>query len=183
MTLSQLKCLAQNGNIEAQIILAERYDDGDGVEADPAESARWYLKASECGDAYAQWILGRRFSCGDGVKESGSEAIKWYTRSAQSGNSHAMFDLGHMYSEGSDRENPIEACKWYLLNLALMLVRGPERERKILVIARKAWEFSESQIQEAEGRAREFLKRLPAEARKEAESGFEKMGRLRIKRS
>src|ERR1700691_2862621 len=49
---------AVQGNIAAQIDLADLYRDGRGVARDTAQAAAWYRKAADQGDAGAQGTLG-----------------------------------------------------------------------------------------------------------------------------
>ena len=48
--------LAEQGDAEAQYMLADMYDEGHGVPQDDAEAIKWYLKAAEQGHADAQNI-------------------------------------------------------------------------------------------------------------------------------
>ncbi len=43
--------LAEQGNADAQSILGEMYDDGQGFAQDYAEAVKWYRKAAEQGQA------------------------------------------------------------------------------------------------------------------------------------
>ncbi len=68
---------AAQGNIPAQIHLADLYRDGRGVARDMAQAAAWYRKAAELGDPGAQGTLGILYSVGMGVPQDYLEAYFW----------------------------------------------------------------------------------------------------------
>lgn len=83
---------AMQGNIVAQIHLADFYRDGRGVPRDTAQAAAWYRKAAERGDAGAQGTLGILYSVGMGVPHDDVEAYFWLSlASAVPGPAQARF--------------------------------------------------------------------------------------------
>ncbi len=68
---------AVQGNIAAQIHLADLYRDGRGVARDMAQAVAWYRKAAEQGDPGAQGTLGLLYSVGMGVERDDVEAYYW----------------------------------------------------------------------------------------------------------
>lgn len=52
---------------------------------DYVESARWYRKAAEQGDADAQRALGIYYETGKGISKNIGEAVKWYRKAAEQG--------------------------------------------------------------------------------------------------
>jgi TPR repeat protein len=68
---------ADQGNIAAQVHLADLYRDGRGVTRDGAQAAAWYRKAAELGDPGAQGTLGILYSVGMGVPHDDVEAYYW----------------------------------------------------------------------------------------------------------
>jgi TPR repeat protein len=68
---------AEQGNIVAQIHLADLYRDGRGVARDMAQAVAWYRKAADLGDAGAQGTLGLLYSVGMGVQRDDVEAYYW----------------------------------------------------------------------------------------------------------
>ena len=50
--------LAEQGDADAQVLLVEMYDKGQGVPQDYKESIKWYRLSAEQGDAIAQYNLG-----------------------------------------------------------------------------------------------------------------------------
>lgn len=53
---------AEQGNVEAQLHLADRYDEGFGIEQSFEQSAKWYRKAAEQNSAEAQFGLGSLYN-------------------------------------------------------------------------------------------------------------------------
>ena len=80
--LTETRRLAEQGDVTAQYNLGVHYSNGDGVQQDDAEAARWYRLAAEQGDADAQYSLGFMYATGDGVPENDAEAVKWYRLAA-----------------------------------------------------------------------------------------------------
>jgi len=68
---------ADQGNIVAQIHLADLYRDGRGVARDMAQAVVWYRKAADLGDSGAQGTLGLLYSVGMGVERDDVEAYYW----------------------------------------------------------------------------------------------------------
>jgi len=73
---------ADQGNIDAQIHLADLYRDGRGVARDMAQATVWYRKAADQGDAGAQGTLGLLYSVGMGVQQDYVEAYYWLSLAA-----------------------------------------------------------------------------------------------------
>ena len=128
--------LAEQGNADAQFILAGMYYDGIGGPQDYKESIKWYRLAAEQGNPDFQSILARMYFDGRGVQKDYFEAAKWYQRAAEQGNSKDQAKLGWMYA--NNRGVPLnykEAIKWYKLaaeqhndwaqyNLGILYSRG-----------------------------------------------------------
>ena len=71
--------------MNAQNNLGLCYKNGQGVEQDYAQEAKWYRKAAEQGYAIAQYNLGVSYKKGQGVPQDTSEAIKWFKKAAEQG--------------------------------------------------------------------------------------------------
>lgn len=85
-----LRTAASEGDAAAQFIVASRYLDGEGVQADPARAAFWYEQAAESGLAPAQYRLATLFERGKGVAKDPAAALSWYERAARQGNVKSM---------------------------------------------------------------------------------------------
>ena len=70
---------------EAQNFLGVCFENGEGVEQDKAEAAKWFRKAADQGYAGAQYNLGHCYANGYGVKQDRAEAAKWYQKAADQG--------------------------------------------------------------------------------------------------
>jgi TPR repeat protein len=111
---------AVQGHANAQLNLAYKFDQGQGVAQDSAEALRWIRLAAAQGLADAQYHLGIMFATGkDGVEADGAEAVRWYSLAAAQGNESAQFMLGHMFADGHlIAQDRAEAVKWYSLAAA-----------------------------------------------------------------
>eukprot|EP00729_Bicosta_minor_P004601 gene4601-biopygen13990 len=98
----------------AQNTLAYMYANGEGVEQDHVEAAKWFRKSAEAGFVNAQYNLGCMYDDGKGVEQDHVEAAKWYRKSAEAGDAMAQNNLGLMYRNGKGVEQDhVEAAKWY----------------------------------------------------------------------
>ena len=105
---------AENGDAEAQYALGLRCENGDGVEKDLTEAAKWYRMAAEQGHVEAQCKLGYCYEQGNGVMQDYFEAAKWYRMAAEQKDPVAQFNLGTFYFNGYGvRIDRTEAVKWY----------------------------------------------------------------------
>lgn len=100
--------LAEAGNAEAQIALAEAHFYGRGTATNQQEAVRWYMKAAQAGDPSAQASLGFCSFHGLGCEKDRAAAVKWYSQAAEAGNLKAMNDLAycllHGFGTGKDVE-------------------------------------------------------------------------------
>ncbi|MBI1685883.1 tetratricopeptide repeat protein [Caulobacter hibisci] len=68
---------AEAGEADAQYELAELYNQGEGVPADPAQARKWWRAAGEQGQAQAALKLGLAYSSGDGGPEDLAQGYYW----------------------------------------------------------------------------------------------------------
>ncbi|HEY5700488.1 MAG TPA: tetratricopeptide repeat protein [Gammaproteobacteria bacterium] len=92
--------LADAGHIDAQFNIGLLYDNGAGVDRDPALAAEWYRRAAEAGDAVAQSYLGEMYAKGQGVERNLAEAVEWYRKAALQRDGMAAYNLGILYASG-----------------------------------------------------------------------------------
>jgi TPR repeat protein len=88
---------AVQGNVAAQKMLGDLYEQGRGVPENLKVSADWRTKAALRGNTDAQVSLGKMYLAGGGVEKSPEKAEYWLQRAAIEGNSEAQFLLGKMY--------------------------------------------------------------------------------------
>lgn len=110
------RSLAEQGVLDAQLILGSMYDIGLGVHQDYPEAVKWYRLAAEQGNAKAQSKLGSMYDIGLGVAQDYLEAAKWWRLAAEQGDAFAQLNLGRVYDRGKVvPQNFKEAVKWYRL--------------------------------------------------------------------
>lgn len=108
---------AEDGDVAEQVILATRYNNGDGVPVDYKKAEYWYQKAADKGIPEAQYDLGNMYSDGRGVPKSDEQAFNWYLKAAKSpkGMAPAQFNVAFMYSHGVFvKQDEVAATKWYM---------------------------------------------------------------------
>ena len=98
--LKGLETLDKQGDLAAQIELANAYRKGIGVTQDYKTAVKWFTLAAEQGDAVAQYNLGIMHSFGLGVVPNFQPTVKWYTLAAEQGNALAQYNLGRLYYLG-----------------------------------------------------------------------------------
>ncbi|MGO9118251.1 MAG: tetratricopeptide repeat protein [Desulfomonilaceae bacterium] len=81
-SFESVKQLAEKGNAEAQLKLAQMYQEGKGVAQNLQEAFNWSKKAAEQGLAQAQFFLGQMYATGKGVAQDVKEATKWIEKAA-----------------------------------------------------------------------------------------------------
>lgn len=75
--------MASDGDVEAQFMLAQRYEHGtSGEKKDMAAAVRWYERAAEGGHRTAMTALSRIYGEGDGVPRDTDAARKWAERAS-----------------------------------------------------------------------------------------------------
>lgn len=67
------------GDQQAQLAMAELYEEGRGVPRDDALAATWYSAAAAQKNVLAQWRLGRLYELGRGVSRDYVKAYMWYS--------------------------------------------------------------------------------------------------------
>jgi len=97
--LKILRPAAEQGNADAQYLVASAYRDGNGVKQNSSLALHWFRRAAERGHAGAQKSLGLIYDQGIGVSGSVAKAEYWYRRAAKQGNAEALYRLGQFYSE------------------------------------------------------------------------------------
>jgi TPR repeat protein len=113
--LADLEPLAEKGDADAQMYLANIYRQGLGsVPRNLKEAVIWYRKSARQGHAGAQTILGAMYQEGTGVSQDYSQAILWYRKAADQGKATAQNNLGVMYDFGLGVEQDYDrALFWY----------------------------------------------------------------------
>jgi hypothetical protein len=87
--LEELRPLAEQGDVTAQIALGALYSKGLGVPQDFTEAAKWIHLAAEQGDVTAQFLLGMHYENNWGVPQDYVVAHKWFNLAAEQGHESA----------------------------------------------------------------------------------------------
>jgi TPR repeat protein len=168
---AQLWKEAEQGNAQAQFMLAGALYNGNGRQRDPAEGARWLLRAAEQGYAPAQCDLGAMYLKGHGVKQDYGEAMKWLTKAAEQNDALAQHSLGSVCAKGfrdksvsifspmryafaSATRDYVQAYKWF----TLAANNGHHQSLRDRALIAKMW-MKDYQIERAEQLVREFENR------------------------
>ena len=116
-SVTGLRRLAEQGDVEVQNELGAMYATGRDVPQDEAEAVKWFRKAAEQGNAEGQSELGVMYAEGDGVPQNDVEAVKWFRKAAGQGvprTHRAQFNLGLMLHLGRGvPQDDAEAVKWF----------------------------------------------------------------------
>jgi TPR repeat protein len=94
--ISELVARAKNGDTRAQLDLAYRYRDGNGVKRDYAEAMRWAHPVADRGNPDAMDFVGWMYFEGLGVKPS-PEIAAGYFKAAAAKSPSAAWNLGQCY--------------------------------------------------------------------------------------
>ena len=82
--------MVKQGDLAAQIELANAYRKGIGVTQDYKTAVKWFTIAAEQGDALAQYNLGRLYYLGKGVPDNLLYAHMWATQASSNGSDMAI---------------------------------------------------------------------------------------------
>ena len=110
-----IRIAAEEGDVSAQLTLAGRYFQGDGVPRSPKESVKWYRLAAEQGDTHAPQVLSGIYSSGliPGVPKDDAESARWSRLAAEQGNAVFQHSIGSAYAEGRGVPQDLEeAARW-----------------------------------------------------------------------
>lgn len=73
-----------HGDAYAPFNLGHSYQEGQGVERNLGEAAKWYRLGAERGDLLAALNLAHMYLTGEGVQKNEGEAIEWYVKVGKS---------------------------------------------------------------------------------------------------
>jgi len=154
--LSELRPLAEQGDVISQYTLGALYANGYGVPQDYIQARKWYTQAAVQRYAIAQVHLGVLYEEGRGVPQDYIQARQWYTQAAVQGYAIAQVHLGVLYAEGRGvPQNFVQAHKWYNLAAANGEKVGGERRDAL------AKQMTPAQIFKAQRLVREWNSKMP----------------------
>lgn len=148
---------AAEGDPEAQLLLGQRYAEGDGVIKNDKEAAKWFALAAKQGLAEAEYHYGLMLLKGRGVVQDYRAAFNWIEKPAKRGYAKAQYSLGELYRYGTG--TPVDKARAYLwFNLAAAQgVDTAIKARDSLV-----WQLKPEQIAEMQEEARKMAFGTPA---------------------
>jgi len=107
--VGELRKKAEQGDVSAQVTLAHRYRDGQGVAADLREAMRWAHLAADAGDARAMDFVGWMYFHGKGVPARPAIAVGYY-KAAAAKLPQAAWNLGQCHFAGMGTAMDIPAA-------------------------------------------------------------------------
>jgi TPR repeat protein len=155
--LREFETLAEHGNITAQVMIGEMFDNGKGVKQDHVQAAEWYRKAANQGHGKAQYNLGGMYDSGQGVTQDYALAFHWFLKATHRGMWQAYFNVGNMYYEGKGvAKNHLKSFQYFKLaaetgsviaqnRLAFRYYNG-EGVKRSLIYAYMWWDLASSNI-------------------------------------
>jgi localization factor PodJL len=109
-----LRNAAANGDALAQLEVAARFAEGNGVARDHKLAFAWYERAAMHGLAAAQFRLAAYYERGVGVGVDAERAKIWYRRAAEQGHVRAMHNLAVLVvGNGKDDADYAAAARWF----------------------------------------------------------------------
>lgn len=142
---------AAKGDADAQLALAMRYAEGDGVIKNDNEAAKWFERAAKQGQIEAQYRYGLALLEGRGVVQDYKAAFEWVQKTAQRGYAPAQYSLGELYRYGTGTAtDKARAYLWFNL-AAAQGVEAAAKARDSLV-----WQLKPEQIAAMQEEARKM---------------------------
>ena len=111
--LSELRPLAQQGNVEACLLLGRMAENGWGMPRSDITAWRWYKAAADRGEPQALLRAGQFAELGRGIPLDRRLAFGLYKRAAEAGNAEARGRMGEMALDGRGvKANAVEGMLW-----------------------------------------------------------------------
>lgn len=108
--------LAEEGDAQAQGVIAKMFMSGRGVKKDEAKGINWLRKSLALPPDHPdfQVLLGKMYVNDRDLKKNYSEAMKLFQQAAAQGSVEAQYQIGERYDFGEGvPQNSAEAMKWY----------------------------------------------------------------------
>lgn len=145
---------AEQGDADAQILLALTYYHGRGVEIDREEGLRWARLAAEQGNPRGQGLLAAAYHSGGGVEQDYDEAARWARLAAEQNNNTAQVVLGTLYMNGYGVEQDfVSAYVW------LTIARDNGVAGGLRLLDFLTDRLTPEQLEEAQARVRDWTRR------------------------
>ena len=148
----KLMARARLGNAAAQLEVAVRYQEGDGVIRNDRAAGQWLEKAAAQGGADAEFQYAMALLEGRGVVQDYQSAFKWMSKAAHQGYAPAQYQLGQLYQFGTGTliSKP-DAYLWYNVAAAQGLEQAAKARDAVV------WQLPPEQVRTMQQRARALL--------------------------
>jgi localization factor PodJL len=144
---SRLKALADAGDAQAQLYLAQLYEDGAaGLPQDMAEARRLVTLAAEAGEPRAMHNLGVFTFRGEGGPQDRPGAVAWFEKAAAAGVVESQYNLGVIYQAGAGVPKDLAKARMWFQRAA---DRGDDEARQALAALPGTGPAPETAIAEA----------------------------------
>ncbi|MGE0812525.1 MAG: tetratricopeptide repeat protein [Vicinamibacterales bacterium] len=112
--LGAVRRQADAGSVEAAFLMGTAYDEGLGVNEDPAAALGWLQKAAAGGHTLAEHNIGNAYFAGRGVAADLAAAVTWWTKAAAKGDAVPQLRLGEAYETGRGVAVDLDSARrWY----------------------------------------------------------------------
>lgn len=91
---------AEQENMIAQVLLADKYMNGEGVEKDMTKAIELYRKSAKQGYSVAENMLGMLYYNGEGVERDIHKSYEWFLKAARYGDAEAQYNKGVLLYNG-----------------------------------------------------------------------------------
>jgi Sel1 repeat len=155
--LAEIKARADKGDPNAQLLVAEHYESGVGVERDYGEALKWARKAADQNDASGQHKVAESYAQGRGVEKDEAESLSWLLKAAHNGRIGDQIEVARRYYQGIGvKPNVVEAYAW--LNVAAARPTKFEGLQRFAAKQRDGMEkqMTTTEVTAAQKRAREL---------------------------
>lgn len=125
---SRLISKAENGELDAQLQLAEIYRTGDGVDANITEAVKYYSMAARHNHPGALFFIAECQDMGRGMPANPEYAFQNYLKAAKLGHPEACVSVGYFYEVGrATYQNKGLAREYYQLAAAKGNANGAKK--------------------------------------------------------
>lgn len=100
--IKYLRTKAEKGNVAAAVMIAEAYENGQGIAPNPEEALKWYLIGADAGDVTGMRSAARMLGNGRGTRIDKVRATKYMRLAAEKGSASAAVALGKALRAGDD---------------------------------------------------------------------------------
>lgn len=100
--IKYLRTKAEKGNVAAAVLIAEAYENGQGIAPNLQEALKWYVMAADAGDVSGMRAASRMLGNGSGTRVDRVRATAYMRKAAQKGSPRAAVALGKSLRAGDE---------------------------------------------------------------------------------